>query len=182
MNTERLTPDEAILLAGDAVGDVIEHWGFRKALGRIWTILYLSTTPLTAADLAERLQMSAGAVSISVNELRRWGVVERVWRPGERKEFFEAETDFWKMISRVVRERERELASSVRERLERAVAAIADGPRTKEAKEVQTRLRRLLSLAAIAGTLIDSFIASQTVSFSELGNLLSFGRSRDRGA
>jgi hypothetical protein len=27
----------AALLAADAIGDVIEHWGFRKALGRVWT-------------------------------------------------------------------------------------------------------------------------------------------------
>jgi hypothetical protein len=59
----------------------------------------------------ERLQMSAGAVSMALTELQRWGVVRRVWRPGERKEFYEAETNFWKMISKVVQERERFLAA-----------------------------------------------------------------------
>src|SRR5450432_1585913 len=108
---------EAELLAADAIGDVIEHWGFRKALGRIWTVLYLHTEPLTSSEIAERLSMSAGAVSTTLTELQRWGVARRVWRPGERKEFFEAETDFWKMISKVVSERERFLAESVKGRL-----------------------------------------------------------------
>ena len=49
---------------------------------------------LSAAELAESLSMSAGAVSMTLAELQRWGVVRRVWKPGERREFFEAETDF----------------------------------------------------------------------------------------
>src|SRR5690348_5361628 len=111
---------EAELLCADAIGDVIEHWGFRKALGRVWAVLYLETSPLSAPEIAERLTMSAGAVSTTVSELQRWGVVRRVWKPGERKEFFEAETDFWKMISKVVSERERFLAESVKSRLDQA--------------------------------------------------------------
>src|SRR5690242_12639335 len=98
---------EAELLAADAVGDVMEYWGFRKALGRVWVVLYLAGEPLPAATLCERLAMSTGAASMSLNELQEWGVVRRVWRPGERREFFEAETDFWKMISKVINERER---------------------------------------------------------------------------
>src|SRR5947209_9717125 len=101
MSTTEATPDpnqEAELLAADAIGDVIEHWGFRKVLGRVWTVLFIAAEPLPAADLGERLQMSAGAVSTSLTELQRWGVVKRVWRPGERKEFYDAETDIWKMI------------------------------------------------------------------------------------
>ena len=64
---------DAELLAADAIGEVIEHWGFRKALGRVWTILYLGEDPRSAADLAERLSMSAGAVSTTLGELQRWG-------------------------------------------------------------------------------------------------------------
>ena len=30
---EPTTETEAELLAADAIGDVIEHWGFRRALG-----------------------------------------------------------------------------------------------------------------------------------------------------
>src|SRR5262245_23794571 len=81
---------EAELLVADAVGDVIEHWGFRKALGRVWSVLYLAGESLSAQTLSERLQMSSGNVSMALGELQEWGVVKRVWRPGERKEYFEA--------------------------------------------------------------------------------------------
>src|SRR4029079_4952108 len=119
---------EAELLAADAIGDIIEHWGFRKVLGRVWTVLFLSAEPLPASVIGERLSMSAGAVSMSLTELQRWGVVHRVWRPGERKEFFAAETDFWKMISKVFDERERLLPESGGVRLEQQAGVVAHEP------------------------------------------------------
>src|SRR5688572_786818 len=151
----------AELLCADAIGDVIEHWGFRKALGRVWTILYLETVLLSAADIAQRLTMSSGAVSTTLAELQRWGVARRVWKPGERKEFFEAETDFWKMISKVVSERERFLAESVRDRLESAVSSAQEAPKSAKRAHVIDRIKRLSSFANVAQTVLDSFIQSQ---------------------
>ncbi len=128
------TFQEAELLIADAVGEVIEHWGFRKPLGRVWTVLYLAGDALPAATLSERLSMSTGAVSMTLTELQEWAVVRRVWRPGERREFFQAETDLWKMISKVVSERERFWVRSVRERMEQAcvlLRSFADGRRQR---------------------------------------------------
>lgn len=169
---------EAVLIAGDAVGDAIEHWGFRKALGRIWTSLYLSGEPLTANDLASDLKMSAGAVSMTLAELKRWGVVKRVLRPGERREFFEAETDFWKMISRVFRERERSLALSVRDRLTQAADMLDEAAQSKATKDTHLRLRKLVALSTLGLAILDSFIVSQTADFSAMGTLLKFPSRR----
>lgn len=171
---------EAKLLAADAIGDVIEHWGFRKALGRVWTILYLEPEPLPAPEIAARLAMSAGAVSMSLSELQRWGVVRRVWRPGERKEFFEAETDFWKMISKVINERERFLAASVKERLGKAADLMAASPQTAETRGSTERVKRLLSFASIAEAVLDTFITSRLADFSEFNNLLVLTRAATR--
>ncbi len=175
------TSRDAELVAAEAIGDVIEHWGFRKALGRLWTVLYLSGEALAAADLGERLAMSAGAVSMGLTELQRWGVVRRVWRPGERREFYEAETDFWKMISKVVRERERTLAVSVRERLEYAASLLREEPRTAPSRARLDRVRRLQTFSMMAETLIETFLASQRVDFSEFGNLLQLVRPAIKG-
>ena len=169
---------EAVLLAGDAVGDAIEHWGFRKALGRVWTSLYLSSEPLTANDLAKELKMSAGAVSMTLGELKRWGVVQRALRPGERREFFEAETDFWKMISRVFRERERSLALSVRDRLSQAAEMLERAEKSRETRETHQRLRKLVALSTLGLAILDTFIASQTADFSTIGKLLQFSPKR----
>lgn len=179
------TRRQAELLAADAIGDVIEHWGFRRVLGRIWTVLFIAGGALSAAEIGERLQVSSGAMSMSLTELQRWGVVRRVWKPGERKEFFEAETDFWKMISKVFSERERLIAESVRERLERASELLESLPQTDETKFSLDRVERLLSFVLVAQAALDGFIKSRTVDFSRFGDLVLFpiraARSR-RGA
>jgi DNA-binding transcriptional regulator GbsR (MarR family) len=165
---------EAELLAADAIGDVIEHWGFRRVLGRVWTMLFIAGEPLSAADVGERLQISSGAVSMSLTELQRWGVVRRVWRPGERREYFEAETDFWKMISRVFDERERLLAESVRGRLEQAAALLRSTPESAAARVSIDRVNRLLAFVIVAQTALDGFIKSRTVDFTRFGDLVRF--------
>jgi hypothetical protein len=82
---------------------------------------------------------------MSLTELQRWGVVRRVWRPGERREFFEAETDFWKMISKVFDERERLLGESVRVAA-RARALAARGPARLRARDQAGRSREAPAL------------------------------------
>lgn len=165
---------EAEMLAADAIGDVIEHWGFRKPLGRVWTVLFIAADPQPAAMIGERLSMSAGAVSMALTELQRWGVVRRVWRPGERREFFEAETDFWRMISKVFDERERLLADSVRTRLERAAALLERSPQTASTRTSIDRVQRLLSFVIVAQTALDGFIKSRRVDFTRFGDLVRF--------
>ena len=165
---------EAELLAADAIGDIIEHWGFRKGLGRVWTVLFIAGDPMPAAAIGERLSMSAGAVSMALTELQRWGVVHRVWRPGERREFFQAETDFWRMISKVFDERERLIAESVRGRLERAVALLERAPQTSATKTRIDRVQRLLSFVIVAEAALDGFIKSRRVDFTRFGDLVRF--------
>ncbi len=173
--------DRAVLLIADAIGDVIERWGFRKVLGRMWTVLYLAGEPLSAAELAERLSLSSGSVSMALGELQEWAVVKRALRPGERREYFVAETDFWKMISKVVSERERFLVTSVRERLVEASALLKQIP-SRQGRAALQRTKILLSIAQTAEAVIESFLASRRADFSGFGALiqLSRGSSRDK--
>src|SRR3954453_24068339 len=90
----------------DAVGSMMEFWGSKRVMGRVWTLLYLRGDALSAAELCDQLSISAGAASMALAELEHWAVVRRIRRQGDRREYFEAETDIWKMISRVLRERE----------------------------------------------------------------------------
>src|ERR1700757_2150382 len=100
-----LWPTEASV--SDVIGRLIEFWGFKRNMGRVWAVLYLSPEPLSAEDLRHSLQLSSGAVSMTLSELSRWGVVRRVWIQGERKDFYAAEVQLWRMISRVFNEREK---------------------------------------------------------------------------
>src|SRR5262245_7928343 len=98
--------DPAVLKVADAIGALIEGWGFKRNMGRMWAVLYLEDHPLSAAELGERLGLSTGAVSMLLAELMQWGIVKKAWVVGERREFYEPETAIRKVVLRVVLERE----------------------------------------------------------------------------
>jgi DNA-binding transcriptional regulator GbsR (MarR family) len=155
----------------DAVGGLMEFWGFKRAMGRTWTLLYLKDDALSAADLSERLQLSAGAVSMTLAELERWGVVKRSKRMGERREYFEAETDIWKMISRVLRERELEQVNRALEVFARAHLALGKNVPAGEKNRVEMvrdRLSKLTDLARIGQGILKSIVEHGRIDLSPL--------------
>lgn len=114
----------AILQIADAVGGLMEAWGFKRNMGRMWTILYLEDRPLSAPEIGERLALSSGAVSMLMAELSQWGATRKTWVVGERREHYEAETSIWKMVSRVFRERELRWIQTALEQFESAKSKI----------------------------------------------------------
>jgi len=174
--------DEAVLRAADAVGGLMEFWGFKRNMGRMWCVLYLSDRPLAAADLGQTLQLSTGAVSMTLTELQQWSIVKKTWIPGERREHFEAETSIWKMVSRVFRERElRQIAAAI-EAFEQVVTSLGRRRKTAGLEDVQRidfalgRIRSLLDLARIGEKLLGAVLAGQPV---DAGPLAGFARDRD---
>lgn len=91
----------------DSMGRISSFWGFSKITGQLYGLLYLSFKPLTLDEMAESLAVSKGNVSINIRTLERWTMVKRIWVKGDRKDYYEAETDFWKIVKGVLREREK---------------------------------------------------------------------------
>jgi DNA-binding transcriptional regulator GbsR (MarR family) len=91
----------------ETMGRITAFWGFSKIMGQLYGLLYLSPKPLTLDEMAESLSISKGNVSINIRALERWSMVRQVWIKGDRKDFYEAETDFWKIIRGVLKEREK---------------------------------------------------------------------------
>ncbi len=86
----------------------ISHfWGFPKAMGAIYGAVYLAPEPISLDELVELSNVTKGAVSTNVRSLERLGMVHRIVRIGERKDYYTAETDFWKVIRGILREREK---------------------------------------------------------------------------
>ena len=165
-------------LVAEAVGDVMGFWNFRPSMGRVWACLYLSPRPLTSAEIVEETGLSVGMVSMTLQELRRWGVVQDSGRSGGRR-CFEAETDLFKMVTRVVRERELSLVTDTVEKLDRAVKILDEHGRSSvpskmlESRFVVTRARRLLGLARSGHQMIDRFTRVGRIDLSMVRDKLS---------
>jgi len=156
--------DPAVLKVADAVGALMEAWGFRRNMGRMWTVLYLEDHPLTAADLGERLGLSTGAVSMLVNELAQWDIIKKTWVVGERREHFEAETSIWKMVSRVFRERELRWIRTAHEAFAEAAAQLA-GPDGEDERHrlIAGRIAGLTQLAAVGANLLQTMLEGEAI-------------------
>jgi len=175
---------EARDLAIDACGRIAEFWGFTRTMGRAFGLLYLSREALSQAEIQSRLGISAGSASMTLTALGRWGVVHKVWVRGQRREHYQAETDFWKMISGVLNERERrEIGAAVEvvgraqaaarrvQSASRAGGATPAGRRAKaDADFVSERLDRLGDICRIGETMLDMLLGQLT---------LDVGRFRD---
>lgn len=171
-----LWPSEAAV--SDVVGRLIEFWGFKRNMGRIWSVLFLSPEPLSAEDLRQALKLSSGAVSMTLSELARWGVVRKVWVQGERKDFYAAEVQLWKMISRVFSEREKTEIMMAIEAFEDALADVeklrrSSDPKTRARAELQyERIKQLLELARLGKKLIETLLATAKIDAEPLVRFL----------
>jgi HTH-type transcriptional regulator, glycine betaine synthesis regulator len=166
-----LTPWEALVV--DAVGAVIEFWGFKLNHGRVWALLYLRDQAMTALELQEALGLSKGAVSMVTRELEGWKVVHRVRALSESSWRFSAETDFKGMIGRVIATREAAFLAKVTNDLREAEK------RAREDRAVPKgqleRIRRMLALAEAFGVALETFIATARLDVKGLGAILASG-------
>src|SRR3954471_20389550 len=95
-------------------GDMGSEWGVNRSVSQIHALLYLSERPLTAEEIAERLELARSNVSTSIKELLAWNLIRRVPVKGDRRDHFEAETDLWEIVTRIAAGRkERELDPAV---------------------------------------------------------------------
>lgn len=88
-----------------AWGKMGTAWGISRTMAEVHALLYITGAPLCTDDVMERLQISRGNASMSLRALLEWGIVERVHRRGDRKEYFQAEQDVWALFRSIVRER-----------------------------------------------------------------------------
>jgi len=82
-----------------------QFWGFPRGMGALFAVLYLSPAPLSLDELVTRSRLTKGAVSTNVRALARLGLIRPVARLADRKDYYEAETDFYKAIRSILKER-----------------------------------------------------------------------------
>lgn len=97
----------------DNVGTIIEHWGFKRVQGQMWTHLYLSEQPLDATQLMKRLCISKALTSITLKELSDFGVIEAAGKSPRGTRTYTALDDISGPILNTLRRRERRMVSNL---------------------------------------------------------------------
>jgi DNA-binding transcriptional regulator GbsR (MarR family) len=163
-------------LALDAVGNVIEFWGFKRNQGRLWALLYLRGRAFPASELQKTLGLSKGAVSMLTRELEQWHVIERVRIPDESAWHFQANTDLMDMIGRVIEEREGRFISRVRADLQEAERLLKKDRSVPP--DVRQRVEQMKALADRVEEAVALFTRTARLDLRGIANLLSHSVSR----
>ena len=158
----------------EALGRISSFWGFSKIMGQLYGLLYLSPKPLTLDDMAKSLSASKGNVSINMKALERWNMVRQIWVKGDRKDYYEAEIDFWKIVRGVLREREKkefdQALTSIGSTLKKADETYRK-TKTMEMAFAKERLKKLEDFIVTMDKLVSVFLTLEDLksNFWELG-------------
>lgn len=88
-------------------GTLGSNWGINRTMAQVHALMLISPSPLTTEEIMEELKISRGNANMNIRALMDWGLVFKELKAGERKEFFSAEKDIWKVAKQIIRERKK---------------------------------------------------------------------------
>jgi DNA-binding transcriptional regulator GbsR (MarR family) len=132
-------------------------WGVSPTMARIHGLLYITGAALSMDDIMARLEISRGNVSMNLSKLVEWGLVRKVHKRRDRKEYFESLSDVWEMFTLVANQRKRREIDPILNTLRRCRDDLAPGALGACAAEesARRRLERINNLLKFL-TLMDS--------------------------
>ncbi len=139
-------------------GEMGGYWGINRTMAELHALLYTSAEPLCTDDVMAQLQISRGNASMNLRQLVDWGLITRIHKKGDRKEYFACETDVWEMFENIARERKRREVEPIVETIGRCrdmVATEHNAPDGEEAEAVRVYLARLDAMRDFLNGVVD---------------------------
>lgn len=145
------------------------QWGINRTMAQIHALLLVTPDNLTQDDIMEQLSISRGNVNMNIRDLIGWGLVERVIVSGERKEYFTADKDIWKVATQIIKERKkRELDPMMK--LLGQLEDIDGDKKDRDIKQFTDVIKDIKKLGNNADKVLDLMIKAEENWFT--GNLL----------
>jgi DNA-binding transcriptional regulator GbsR (MarR family) len=134
-------------------------WGISPTMARIHGLLYITGAALSMDDIMARLGISRGNVSMNLSKLLEWGLVRRVHKRGDRREYYESLSDVWEMFTLVASQRKRREIDPILKTLRRCreelspevLGGLAEEPTTQQhARRVNDLFKFLSQMDSLA--------------------------------
>ena len=136
------------------------QWGINRTMAQIHALLLVSPDALTQDDIMEQLSISRGNVNMNIRDLIGWGLVERQTVSGERKEYFCADKDIWKVATQIIKERKkRELDPMMK--LLGQLEHIEGDKKDREIKQFTETIKDIKKLGNNADKVLDLLIKAE---------------------
>jgi HTH-type transcriptional regulator, glycine betaine synthesis regulator len=124
-----------------------------RSVGELYGLLFISPKPLCINDCMEKLEISKGSTSQGLKILRSFGAAKTVYVPGERRDYFEAESALRKIVTGFVNEQVRPYLENGRKRIAR-IDQLVEAVDAEEKEFFTGRIDRLKGWQKRAGLLL----------------------------
>jgi DNA-binding transcriptional regulator GbsR (MarR family) len=135
-------------------------WGINRTMAQVHALLLISENPLSTDDIMDGLSISRGNANMNIRELMNWELVHKAIIPGDRKEYFSAEKDIWKVATRIMQQRKkRELDPMVR--LLDELSNVEGDKRSTEIKSFTDTINNIKKFSVHAEKIMDMMIKAE---------------------
>lgn len=159
-------------------GELSGYWGINRTMAELHALLYISAEPLCTDDIMAALQISRGNTSMNLRQLVNWGLIGRVHKKADRKEYFIAEINVWEMFQTIVRERRRREVEPIIETIARCRQMVNEQmaelnpEQHHEAEVYQRRLASMDEFLTGVNGLLNTLLASGEGGMLQLRTLM----------
>jgi DNA-binding transcriptional regulator GbsR (MarR family) len=141
----------------EAGGRTAQSFGVNRLLGQLYMYLFMTPEARCLDELAESLGVSKASVSIACRQLESWGALRKVWKKGDRKDYYEAVTEIGHIVNNGLMAAIKKKLDSAHLQIERSMDYLAqsdgDDPervafikqRLEQAEKYRSRIEKLLN-------------------------------------
>jgi DNA-binding transcriptional regulator GbsR (MarR family) len=159
-------------------GEMGQTWGINRTMAEIHALLYIGGIPQCTDDVMERLNISRGNASMSLRALCGWGIIRRLHKRGERREYFESLTDVWEIFSIIATERKRREMDPVLETIKQCQQMLGEGALGKSAAQQEAvrltreRLAGMEEFMSVTNKIFQQFVGNAKSGLNRVARVL----------
>lgn len=139
-------------------GAIGSCWGINRTMAQVHALLMTSPVAMSTDEIMAELKISRGNANTNLRDLVGWGLIRVIIRKGERKEYFEAEKEVWKIFCTVAKERKRRELVPAMEVLQRCAAQTKG---VENAEVFHRQMTELLEFLRLADRVLETVASSK---------------------
>jgi len=166
-------------------GEMGQTWGINRTQAEIHAFLYITGLPQCTDDVMDRLNISRGNASMSLRALCDWGIIRRLHKRGERREYFESLGDVWEMFSIIAAERKRREMDPVLETIKQCQRMLDESALGKAAGHeavalTRQRLAGMEEFMSVTNRIFQTFVQNARSGLTRVARVLLSGKVKGR--
>ncbi|MDD2921725.1 MAG: MarR family transcriptional regulator [Anaerolineales bacterium] len=160
----------------EGLSHISRFWGLPKGMGAIFAVLYLSPNPLSLDEIVQETGLTKGAISTQIRTLARMGLAHRSAKIADRKDYYEAESDFYKSIRSILKERQNSEFDRAVRSVSETLAKLENNEVVGDKAEIQfihKRVKALQEFFNALDSLTKAVVKLENLGLGNIKNILS---------